>query len=186
MKNDFQDGLLEGRRREGSAEARLGRAVRALREARGWSQGQLATQLSRARQQARPTEQPPKSYTQSMIAKIETAGRPTVLDEAVWLATIFGNSLEVMLTLDEVPDLAAEITRLEAALVALDEQIETLRRERTATIDELVHLRWVAQSAAVNTRTIEDLAEHSRIRAEWEEAKAPGMVLDPDENAEVE
>lgn len=68
----------------GEAARSFGRAVKAQRQARGWTQAQLAEPLARLTG---------ASYHQSTIAKLESAGRPTSIEEAAALAEIFGLEL---------------------------------------------------------------------------------------------
>jgi len=164
--NDFPIHPDPERPRDGTAAARLGKTVRALRKARGWSQAQLAQRLERASG---------VHYSQSMVAKTETAERPVTLNEAVCLSAIFGHSLELMLAMDQEPELVAEIQRVERLISQLDAQILELQTRRVEAQDEVAYLRSQAEHAATAIDRVKKDKEWQRAYAAWEEAKETGV-----------
>lgn len=68
---------------ETTPEAVVGRRVKALREARGWSQQELAMRMADTG----------FSWRQTTVAKTEGADRPIRVNELVHLAAIFGSTV---------------------------------------------------------------------------------------------
>lgn len=123
--------------------------VREYRKAKGWSQEQLAQQMT-----ARGYD-----MHQTTVAKIENAGRPTSIGEAVALAEIFDL---------EIDELAVGLTVWNAEWGPVDQQIKSVE-------DELRELTMRLQQARVH-------AENARQRvalaqAEAEEADREQMEL---------
>jgi transcriptional regulator with XRE-family HTH domain len=91
------------------AEPLLGERVRALREARGWSQDTVAKRMASKG----------FSWRQTTVAKTEAADRPVRVNEAVALADLYGVDLDSLVR----PDLHPLAQRLQKARSIL-EQVE--------------------------------------------------------------
>lgn len=120
-----------------SVEARAGRRVRELRQARGWSQTDLATHL-------RPYG---FDLTQSTVAKLEAGARPTRLDELDALAAVLGVPLADLIrdpdqygTRDEEV-LQREVYRIEASIEGVRETIRAVDLRIAAAAAERHELR---------------------------------------------
>ena len=149
----------------------FGRRVKALRVAKGWTQGQLAERMTVTGH----------SMHQTTIAKLENASRPTNVGEINAIATIFDVSmtalfdystegqinLEVAGLENRLATISAEKTRLEQRLAALNTEfasVETLRQELEQQIEdereaEEQHRREVEQDAYDEMREREAMAE---------------------------
>lgn len=118
-------------------ERRFGRGIKTMREARGWSQTELAERLAELGFE----------YHQTTIGKIESAARPLRLSELFAFAGVFGIPASDMLaatgstvnpdsfSVDEEEHYAARSR--ERFIAALDEYVEEqiiIRRRRDAAV----------------------------------------------------
>jgi len=99
-------------------EALAGREFRRLREARGWSQEEVARRLAALG----------IDWHQTMVSRTEAADRPLRLNEAAALCGVFGIRLEALLT--DVPgSTAQDLDDLAAARAAcLESQVARIRK----------------------------------------------------------
>lgn len=120
----------------------MGKQVKRFREIRGWSQQELARKmLDRGH-----------SWRQTTVAKTEAADRPIRVNEAQDLATLFGVSVEDLLT----------IPAEDVALAHLTVRVGELRARRAAALEALQEAEEAKQHA-------EELVE--RTSAELREAR---------------
>ena len=137
-------------RRADVIEREFGMRVRALRNARGWTQDRLAAEMTRRG----------FAMHQTTIAKLESASRPTTLGELSELARLFRvNPLELM-------DLNAAVARdsmdFQARLRTLDAHAVALEHERQDVAAQLGMLR--ARHEAIDQQLAEVHREQSAIR----------------------
>lgn len=118
-------------------EATVGRELRQLRIARGWTQKETAARLA-----VLPGYE---TWHQTTIARVESADRPLRLNEAETLATLFGVTI-ADLTIGKISaeDAAGEIAKLEPELQAATEKLETAKEAvevKAGRLQELVDAR---------------------------------------------
>lgn len=118
------------------AEERIGRRVRELRQARGWSQEQLASAMTDLG----------VTMHQTTVAKVEAAARPIRVNEAAVFAAVLGVRL---------------VDLLETAVVAEDEST----REARARYREAQHLVLAAQASLAVASRRHDEAKLEQLRA---------------------
>jgi len=128
-----------------SARELFGANVRTLREAAGWTQAYIASELQLRGYQLHP----------SAVAKIEAGSRPTPVDEAIALADIFG--VEPGILLSSISSKIISDAENTGAIRKLVAQYET------DALSILTHFEQLKEDQA-NLRTISDHVFHGDLR----------------------
>jgi transcriptional regulator with XRE-family HTH domain len=115
----------------GTAEDVVGRRVKSLRSARGWSQQELATRMSDRG----------FSWRQTTVAKTEAADRPIRINEAQGLAVVFGITVNDLLTIPvddyEMAGAAVRLTELRALADQTNQRVMELQRTKDRVDSDL-------------------------------------------------
>lgn len=139
----------------GSPEHVVGRRVKALRIARGWSQQELATRMVNQGH----------GWRQTTVAKTEAADRPIRVNEIQGLAHVFGVQMTDLLTVPiadvDVANAAALLADMRAVATAARQRLDEFEREHAKVTVEL-------EAARADVARIE--RELQDRRAEYEEA----------------
>lgn len=115
----------------GDAEQIVGRRVKALRAARGWSQQELATRMADAGQ----------SWRQTTVAKTEAADRPIRVNEAAALAGVFGITVSDLLTIPvddyHLASATVRLAEVRSLAEAAQQRVSELERAHHHTTEQL-------------------------------------------------
>ncbi|MEU2162409.1 helix-turn-helix transcriptional regulator [Streptomyces sp. NPDC019208] len=119
----------------GSPEHVVGRRVKALRIARGWSQQELATRMS----------DQGYGWRQTTVAKTEAADRPIRVNEIQGLARVFNVQMTDLLTVPiddvDVANAAALLADVRAVAVAARQRLDECEREHARVTTDLAAAR---------------------------------------------
>lgn len=119
----------------GTAEDVVGRRVKALRVARGWSQQELATRM---RDQGQP-------WRQTTVAKTEAADRPIRVNEAASLAAVFGITVGDLLTVPiddyHLASATVHLAEVRTLAEAAQQRVSELERAHQYATDQLEEAR---------------------------------------------
>jgi transcriptional regulator with XRE-family HTH domain len=105
-------------------EQRFGARVREIRQARGWTQDDLAKRMTSAGYQMH----------QTTLTKLENGSRPTSVGEAAALAAIFGIPMPYLFATMGAADLRVQLAGLSHTLDTISEERIKIR-ERLATLE---------------------------------------------------
>lgn len=143
-------------------ERRFQIAVQRQREARGWSQGELARRMSDLGWEA---------FHQTTISRIEKGARPVRLGEARALARIFDSNVSQMIA----------PTEAQRALAELEEALEGLKRSRMGmwyALNDYVGMTAPLGLALINAEQVPSREWHgSAIQERFEKALKEGKRL---------
>lgn len=151
----------------GTPEEVVGRRAKALREARGWSQQQVARLMA----------DNGFSWRQTTVAKTEAADRPVRINEAAGLASVFGVTLNDLLTIPiddyATAHAAVHVAELTALSTAARQRLQECERDAGRANEELEDARAeverLARELAAAKREFKEAAEHG----EQEHTEAP-------------
>ena len=135
---------------EPTEETNFAESMQRLREARGWSQGELARRM---------VAEGWANYSQMTVSRTEKLDRPIRLGEASAIARLFGVNLALMTAgLDEAADILQALREVRAQLMAAQRSFdiaskqaeEVLARSRRAATEgrilaDSTYAEWIAQ-----------------------------------------
>lgn len=132
-----------------------GLEIRRLREARGWSQQELARRMASFGYQ----------WHQTMIARIEAGSRPLRVNELTDFAALFGVTiLDLTIPKVSLEDAADEIARLEPELKAAAEKFESAEKAVDIKAGRLKELTDARDEAFFEHRRIQARLDYLRRR----------------------
>ncbi|WOX09164.1 helix-turn-helix transcriptional regulator [Streptomyces sp. N50] len=134
----------------GTAEDVVGRRVKALRLARGWSQQELATRM---KDQGQP-------WRQTTVAKTEAADRPIRVNEAASLAAVFGITISDLLTVPiddyHLASATVQLAEVRALAEAAQQRVSELERAHQHATGQLEAARQQHHLALVELQRAQE------------------------------
>lgn len=135
---------------EPTEESNFAESMQRLREARGWSQGELARRM---------VAEGWENYSQMTVSRTEKLDRPIRLGEASAIARLFGVNLALMTAgLDEAADILQALREVRAQLMAAQRSFDiaskqaegVLARSRRAATEgrilaDSTYAEWIAE-----------------------------------------
>jgi transcriptional regulator with XRE-family HTH domain len=162
----------------GSPEHVVGRRVKALRAARGWSQQELATRMLDLGY----------AWRQTTVAKTEAADRPIRVNEMQGLAKAFGVSMNDLLTVPiddlDVANAAALVAEMNAVATAARQRVDELQRVADQAASDLADAQAELARAERELRSRRDEYAAAVSQAQQEGTGGPGGEQEHQEEAE--
>src|SRR6266567_4117252 len=162
--------VVDGLRHDPEAEA--GRALRLLRQARDWSQEEVA-----ARMRAYGYD-----FHQTMIAKIEAAQRPLRVRELADFAALYGVEVQDLVypPTGSLPETDQEIAEVTARRDMVQAQADEARRQLDSAHEAVHHAEAAYRASAAETAVLEGrlaslLAERQELIS-WESGEESSLA----------